>query len=84
MLAAVWVVQTVYGCAALALLVPVFFLWYPPVEDEEESSQAWASSGLSWQSKLQLVAFCAFEVLLAVQLCSCHHCTQCMNPSVDH
>jgi hypothetical protein len=53
--------QTVYGCAALTLLVPVFFHWYAPREDEEDS-KAWASSGLSWQAKIQLIAFCAFEV----------------------
>lgn len=55
--------QTVYGCAALTLLVPVFFHWYAPREDEEDS-KAWASSGLSWQAKIQLIAFCAFEVCL--------------------
>ncbi len=53
-------VQTVYGLAALTLLVPVFFHWYAPREDEEDS-KAWASIGLTWQAKLQLVAFCAFE-----------------------
>ena len=57
--------QTVYGCAALTLLVPVFFHWSAPREDEEDS-KAWASSGLSWQAKIQLLAFCAFEVLSLV------------------
>ncbi|KAK9908103.1 hypothetical protein WJX75_002781 [Coccomyxa subellipsoidea] len=57
--------KTVYGCAALTLLVPVFFHWYAPREDEEDS-KAWASSGLSWQAKIQLIAFCAFEVLVGV------------------
>lgn len=57
--------QTVHMCAALALLVPVFFHWYAPREDDEEYAMDWASAGLSWQAKLQLVAFCVFEVSAA-------------------
>ncbi|CAL8463154.1 g2688 [Coccomyxa elongata] len=57
--------QTVYGCAALTLLVPVFFHWSAPREDED-NFKTWASSGLPWQAKIQLLAFCAFEVLVGV------------------
>ncbi len=57
--------QTVYGCAALTLLVPVVFHWSAPREDEEDS-KTWASSGLPWQAKIQLLAFCAFEVTFLI------------------
>ncbi|CAL8463153.1 g2687 [Coccomyxa elongata] len=57
--------KTVYGCAALTLLVPVFFHWSAPREDED-NFKTWASSGLPWQAKIQLLAFCAFEVLVGV------------------
>lgn len=70
--------QTVHGCAALALLVPVFFHWYAPPQDDEEGSMDWAVTGLSWQAKLQLAAFCVFEVNLCRNLCS----NRCGNPFI--
>jgi hypothetical protein len=64
--------QTVYGLSALALAVPVFFHWYEPREDEDEGSNDWASTSPPWQLKLQLIAFCSFEVTGPWPLCKQH------------
>lgn len=53
--------QTVHGLAALALAVPVIFHWYVPPEDEERMPD-WASTGLDWKGRIQMMAFCFFEV----------------------
>lgn len=34
--------------------------------EDEEDSKTWASSGLPWQAKIQLLAFCAFEVTFLI------------------
>ncbi len=54
--------QNVHGLAALALAVPVFFHWNMQSEDEDRMP-AWASTGLDWRGRIQLVAFCIFEVV---------------------
>lgn len=54
-------VQSVHGLAALALAVPVVFHWYAPADDEDHMPN-WASTGLSWQGRVQMGAFCFFEV----------------------
>ena len=54
--------QTVYGLAALALAVPVAFHWRQPPQEEEGPPPGWDAVGLTWQAKVQLVAFCLFEV----------------------
>ena len=54
-------VQSVHGFAALALAVPVVFHWYAPQEGEEWIPD-WASTGLDWKGRIQMVAFCIFEV----------------------
>ena len=53
--------QSVHGLAALALAVPAFFHWNMQPEDEDRMP-AWASTGLDWRGRVQLVAFCIFEV----------------------
>ena len=61
------VVQSVHGLAALALAVPVIFHWYTPPDDEDRMPD-WASTGLDWKGRIQMAAFCFFEVS-AVQPC---------------
>ena len=53
-------VQSVHGLAALALAVPVVFHWYAPADDEDHMPN-WASTGLSWQGRVQMGAFCFFR-----------------------
>ena len=55
-------IQSVHGLAALALAVPVFFHWNLQSGDEDRTP-AWASTGLDWRGRMQLVAFCIFEVV---------------------
>ena len=59
--------QNVHGLAALALAVPVFFHWNMQSEDEDRMP-AWASTGLDWRGRIQLVAFCIFEVSRSLPL----------------
>lgn len=65
-------VQNVHGLAALALAVPVFFHWNMQSEDEDRMP-AWASTGLDWRGRIQLVAFCIFEVVSSHQDNLPHH-----------
>ncbi|CAK0784454.1 hypothetical protein CVIRNUC_007658 [Coccomyxa viridis] len=57
--------KNVHGLAALALAVPVFFHWNMQSEDEDRMP-AWASTGLDWRGRIQLVAFCIFELLVGI------------------
>jgi hypothetical protein len=80
--------QTVYGLAALALAVPAAFHWRAPEEDQEEGAK-WPATGLTWQAKVQLAAFCFFEVPQIIRLQSAQETIRCLNlwahpaPSLD-
>ena len=63
-------VQSVHGLAALALAVPVIFHWYAPAGDEERTPD-WASTGLDWRGRIQMAAFCFFEVSAVQACCQC-------------
>ena len=58
------IVQSVHGLAALALAVPVIFHWYA-LPDDEDRMPNWASTGLDWKGRIQMAAFCFFEVSAA-------------------
>lgn len=55
--------QVVFGLASLCLFVPVL---YHGSDDDESADAAGGVLGISWDGKVQLVAFCAFEALVGV------------------
>ncbi|CAL5229707.1 g13080 [Coccomyxa viridis] len=57
--------KSVHGLAALALAVPVIFHWYA-LPDDEDRMPNWASTGLDWKGRIQMAAFCFFELLVGI------------------
>jgi hypothetical protein len=55
--------QVVFACASLCLFVPVFYHRDP---GQDEVRGVGPDSGISFQGKIQLAAFCAFEAMVGV------------------